>query len=345
MEHANAGNLLGAALLHTGRLDEAVDALEQAAATFERHRQPLELGAARFNLGLVLRRRGEAARAADAFADALACFEEGGAAAQATAAARELGGARLELGPPADATRTLERALELAKSSGDRASLGAAANLLGLARLGTGEPAAAAEALRLAASAYPRQLDAANHAMATANLALAHEQLGDLPRARLAAWRAAQVPAAPAPVAAQARAILDRLGRPGRDLVVVLEREPPSAWASELAANVTALSDAGPAERERLLGHWITGQLDSPHQGAELAAALLEVLLELPPEDLDTVVRALLRALRHTETAAAERFRSQTVRAFARFHLPQWQRLQTVFAQIAAEVGDTGAWS
>lgn len=346
VEQAKAHNLLGAALLQLDELDDAAATLRRAAEAFSRHQQPLESAAARFNLGLVQRRRGEPEMAVTCFSEALATFDEAGAVPQASAAARELGGAQLDLGDPAGAADSLERALELAKATGDRSHVGAAANLLGLAHLGADAPAEAAEAFRLAASAYPRPLDPAQHAMATANLALAHERLEDLPRARLAAWRARQVPQADPPVVEQAAGVLARLGPPGEDLVAVLDREATSsAWSEELGPTVRALLDADEAERCRLLGHWIDGQLASRREGAELGATLCELLLELPGRDMTMLVRSLLAALQERDPAAAGRFRSQMTRAMARFHLPQWQRLEAVFTQLATEIGDEGPWS
>jgi tetratricopeptide (TPR) repeat protein len=345
IERAKALNLLGAALLHVAETEEAIRALTLAAQAFEAHEQPLELGAARFNLGLVLRRRGEHEPAADRFAEALDGFTRAQAPHQASAAARELGSVQLELADASTATTSLEHALELAQEIGDRRQVGAAANLLGLARLATDEPRAAVDALRLAASAAPRQLDPASHAMATANLALAHERVGDLSRARLAAWRAASVAGADPPVIAQATELLGRLGRPDDDLHAVLDREPPQTWASELAPHLTALLDVDPGERERMLDRWVDGQLAEGRDGIGLGAALLEVLLELPPRELEILVRSLLSTLTRRTEADAAGFRSQLSRAMVRFHQPQWQRLTVVFERLADEVGGPGGWA
>lgn len=345
VERAKALNLLGAALLHLDDTEGATQALVSAATLFETHEQHLELGAARFNLGLVHRRQGDHRSAASCFSAALERFEHAELPHQASAAARELGASRLELGATPAAAEILERACELAEATGDRLHVGAAANLLGLARLAGDEPQAAAEAFRLAASAYPHQLDAPNHAMVTANLALAHEQLGDVARARLAAWRATTISDAAPPVLEQANAVLHRLGRPGGDLVSVLDDAPTQRWAAELAPSLTAMLDAETLERERLLGAWIDGQVAEGRDGTALAAALLDVLLELPPDQLKTLVRGLLLALQDRAHEQAGRFRSQSRRAMARFHVPQWQRLEAIFQEVAAEVGDDGEWS
>lgn len=344
VERAKAGNLLGAALLHLEEIETAAAAFSDAAAAFEAHDQPLELAAARFNLGLLHRRRGEHEPAAGCFADALERFAHAEVPGQASAAARELGAVRLELGESRTAAEILEQSLELAERNADRRQVGAAANLLGLARLATGETQAAAEALRLAASAYPRQLDAANHAMATANLALAHERLGDPARGRLAAWRAVHVPDADAPVVAQASAVLERLGQPTDDVLTVLEQTPSERWPSELLPYLTALLDVDAAERQRMLGHWIDGQLGGRLDGTQIGAGLLEALLELPPAQMETLVTSLLSALGSRDADAA-RFRTQLSRAMARFPLPQWQRLESVFERLALETGDVGPWS
>jgi tetratricopeptide (TPR) repeat protein len=337
VERAKALNLLGAALLHLGETTKATGALERAAELFETHGQPLEQGAARFNLGLVHRRLQQPAVAVGCFAEALERFGHAEVGHQASAAARELGACRLELGEAAAAAESLERALELAEATGERRHVGAAANLLGLARLATEETGAAVAAFRLATSAYPRAIDPPSHAMATANLALAHERCGDLARARLAAWRSANVPGAAAPVAAQARAVLRRLGDHEGDLVAVLDPEPVERWPAELTPNLASLLDVGPGEREDMLGAWIDGQVDEQRDGTALATAMLTVLVELPPEQMELLVGGLLTALRHRPETVASRFWTQTKRAMARFHVPQWRRLEAVFDRLASE--------
>jgi tetratricopeptide (TPR) repeat protein len=342
VERAKALNLLGAALLHLDDTPAATDALTSAAELFEDHGQHLESGAARFNLGLLHRRRGDHRAAVDVFTEALDRFTHAEGPHQASAAARELGACHLELGEATAAVEILERGCELAEATGDRRHIGAAANLLGLARLATDDPEGAAEAFRLAASAHPRQIDPPDHAMVTANLALAHEQLGEAARARLAAWRAAAVPDAAPPVAAQAEATLQRLGRPGQDVVSVLDGLPSEAWATTLGPNLAALLDVEATERERMLGAWIDGQVRQDRDGTALAAALLDLLLELPPEQMEALVHGLLTAARSRSDSVADRFHTQIRRAMARFHLPQWQRLEAVFDRLDAAVGDRG---
>ena len=60
----------------------------------------------------------------------------------------------------------------------------------------------------------------------------------------------------------------------------------------------------------------VEGQVDRPEATAQLIDALLGGLLELPPEDFEQLVRALLEALAGVDPHTAGRFRSQTARAW-----------------------------
>jgi tetratricopeptide (TPR) repeat protein len=345
IEHAKALNMLGAALQHQGALDEAADAFSRAADLFAEHDQPAEHAAALFNQGLVHRRRTAHGEAARCFAEAHQRFEARRLPLQTSAAARELGATRLELGELEAAVEILEQALGLAAEAGERLATGTSANLLGLAHLAARRAESAAEAFTTALDAYPRRLDPAGHAMATANLALAHEQAGDLPRARLAARRARSNPHAADAVRAQAAAVIERLGTEPDDVLTVLDQLPTAAWVAETREELISLLDADRAERREVLGAWIDGQLDRGGKGPDLAAAYLEVVLELPPEEMTTLIDATLAALQDRDDEQRPRFRSQVSRAMARFHLPQWARLEQAFKTAAADIGDDGDWT
>lgn len=345
IERAKALNMLGAAHQQLGRLDDAATVFVRAAELFEDHELGLEHGAARFNLGLVHRARAEDKPAADRFAQALALFEEGGPVLQISAAARELGAARLELGELDAAAEVLTRALELGVEAGHRLAIGTSANLLGLVCLAADRPDAAIEAFTTALSAYPRRGDPEGHAMASANLALAHERAGDAPRARLAARQARRSERTPANVREQADALLGRLGASDDDVLTVLDQLPSARWIDEARPELVGLLDAHQPERVRVLGGWIDGQLTRGGAGPDLAAVLLEVLLELPPDEMAELIEAMLVALQERDPEPQQRFRSQISRAMARFHIPQWSRLQTVFGELGTKVGDDGDWT
>lgn len=332
VEHAKALNALGAALRLAGELERAEASFERAADLFERAQLEQEHGATLFNVGLVRRER-EPAAAADCFRRAAALLT----GAQAGAAARELGATLLALGELDEAKAVLERAVELAER-GDAAGYGGALNALGLARLAAGEAAGAAESFRQAAGAHPRGVRPAEFAMAKANLALAYEQVGDEPRARLAARQALGVAEPPEPVAKQAAAVIERLGdATATDLLLVLGQEAQDGWEGIVREELARSAEAPPEVRSADAAAWI----DSP--SVERVEMWLGGLLELPPELMESLVRAALEALGSRDSVVKERFRGDVSRAAARFHVPQLLRLEETFRRLAAELGEP--WS
>lgn len=332
VEHAKALNALGAALRLAGDAEAASGSFERAAELFDQAGLEQEHGAALFNLGLVRRERDPVA-AADSFRRA-GVLLTGEAEA---AAARELGATLLELGELDDARSSLERAVELAVRGG-ATGYGGSLNVLGLARLAAGETERAIDSFRRAAGAHPRALRPAEFAMAKANLALAYEQAGDPARARLAARQALGVGDPPSPVAAQAEAVLERLGEAtANDLLQVLAEEPQASWEGIVREELARSSDAPADARRADAATWI----DEP--GVERAEAWLGGLLELPPERMETLIRSALEALGSREVAVKERFRADVARAAARFHVPQLLRLEETFRRIGAELGER--WS
>lgn len=343
VEHAKASNALGVVFRLAGRLEAAATTFRKAAALFEAAGLTVEQGAALFNLGLVQRELGDTQAAAGWFELARARLDPDRVPAEAAAAARELG-ATLLVGGELDAARAaLEAAMELAGRAGDQAGLGTAANILGLAQLAGDLPDRAVEAFRSAVAGHPRSLRPEGYAMAKANLALAYERTGDRPRARLAAGQAVSVAGAAAPVLAQARAVLDRLGDQPGTLLQVLDLEVPERWLpvvrEELARWV-----ADPAVRVAEAGAFVDGVLARPAAAQDLAEAWLAALLELPPEEMTGLIRATLQALRDRDELSAGRLRSVVTRAMARFPIPQWTRLEHTFAHVAAGLGLDGSW-
>lgn len=222
--------------------------------------------------------------------------------------------------------------------------MGAAANALGLAHLARGSDSDAAEAFRTALACHPRRVRPEGHAMAKANLALAYERLDDPVRARLAARQAGATPSTPRAVLTQASEILERLGDPDDDLLVLLERVDESEWAGEIRSEVARWVDMDQDGRRRLCGVWIDGQTARDGRGIELAAAYLDILLELPPDAMETMIRSTLVALQERDEEVRDRFRGHVSRAMARFNVPQWMRLKDTFNRLAGEVDDDGNW-
>ncbi|HEV2810417.1 MAG TPA: hypothetical protein VGV93_08495 [Acidimicrobiales bacterium] len=344
LEQAKACNLLGVALRLRARLDEAQRAFARAEAAFAALGKPLEQGAATFNLGLVQAEAGETIAARRSFERARQLFGEHGAAGRAAAAGRELGSVLLAAGDADAAARALEEAVHTSERAGDRVSRGLAANALGLAHLAAGHVAAAVAALQTAVGAHPRSLRPEAYAMAKANLALAYEQAGDGPRARLAARQALGTPGSNRAVATQAAAVLERSGTADDDLAVVLDQEPRDRWLPVIREEVIRWAEADPPEGRRSASRWIEGQLARPDRASDLAEAWLGVLLELPPETMEHLVRTTIAALAAHDEDARSRFRRSSARAMARFNVPQLLRLQQVFSTTAHELGQEGSW-
>jgi tetratricopeptide (TPR) repeat protein len=343
LEHAKASNALGVALRLAGRQREAVEAFGRAGAGFERANATLERGAAVFNAGLAQREAGDLAAALDSFAAASELLED--APRHAAAAARELGATQLADGQLERAERTLERAMELAEAAGDPAGLAGAANALGLVHLATGRAQDAIAALESAIAGNPRAVRPEGHAMAKANLALAYEQAGHSPRARLAARQAISLPGAPAPVCDQAESLLERLGDPQGDILLVLDEEPLERWLSIARDELARWLDGGSAIRDEEAAAWVEGQLARPQRAHELAEAWLAALLELPPQAMEPLIGSLVEALGRRNGDEQERFRSQFAMAMARFHVPQLLRLRAAFSHISAELGQDDSWN
>ena len=345
IERAKVLNLLGAGYRATGQLDAAARCFIDADRMFAAGALRSERGAAMFNLGLVLRDKGDPAAAAASFAQAQDQFTGGPIAVQSSAAIH-LGMALLDAGDPDGAAEALERGLELAKRAGERESVGVAANTLGLAQLACERVGAAVDSFGLAVAAHPRSVRPTEFAMAKANLALAYEGAGDMPRARLAARQALAVADPPAAVQAQAAATLRRLGSgAGSDLLAVLDDEPPQEWVTVVREELTRWAAVAATERLDDAAAWVCGQWDGGRQAGPLAQAFLAALIELPPADLDVVIVALLEATRRVDEEMADTFRSTMARTMALLPVPQLLRLRDRFRDLSAELGQEASWS
>ena len=342
VEQAKARNALGAAQRGAGRHAAAADSFRRAADAFRDHRRRQEAGAAWFNLGLVERERRRRQAAAEAFRTARELLEEDAEPAVAGAAARELGSLLLEQGELDVARQETTAAVELARRIGDHAAVGLASNVLGLVELAADDADAAVEAFRTAAAAQPRTVRPEGHAVATANLALAHERLGERVQARVAARRALAL-VVDGPVHEQAREVLGRLGDPAGDLARVMEWEPTERWSELMRDELARWADADRESRQREAGAWIAAQTAAEDPVGH-AVVLVGGLLELPPRQLQQVVDGLLDAWAVRDEEAREAFRNQLSRAVVRFHVPQWMRLRSVLEASARAHGDAEAW-
>jgi tetratricopeptide (TPR) repeat protein len=344
VERAKARNALGAMLRLSGRIDEAAAAFEAAAESFEAAGLAADQGAARFNLGLVRRELGDPSAADRAFERAGKLLEGVHLRAQAGAAVRELGTTRFLAGDIERAVDPLERGVWLAEHAHDEAGRGAAANILGLVYLAAGRPNEASEAFRTALTAYPRSIRREGYALVKSNLALALEQLEDVPRARLAARQALAIAVAAEPVRAQAAALLERLGDEPGDVLLVLDADPLERWTPTMREELARWVEVDPRERRTEADVWIEGQL-ARDAAADLADAWIDALLELPPQHLEGLVRSLLEALAERNEEERAQVRSDFSMAMARLHVPQLLRLRDIFNGIGRELGQEESWT
>jgi tetratricopeptide (TPR) repeat protein len=345
LEDAKAMMLQGAALRAVGRHGEAATVFGRAGDEFRRLDKQAEEAAALFNLGLVLAASEELTEAAKSFAAARQLFVAAGQRVWAGAAAREHGAVLVSGGDAGAAVPLLEEAVELLGAA-EPAGAGAAANVLGLARLSLGQPDAAVDAFQDALGWHPRSVRPAEHAMAKANLALAHEAAGAGTHARVCARHALGVPQAPEQVRASAQQVLVREGESGvGDLFAVLDSEPVECRATWLRDELLLWTAVDAASRVTAAEGWVHEQVARGAEGVEQAELLLGVLLELPPPAYELVVDTIVRAVRRSDQTAAERFRSVTGSAMARYPLPQWQRLAATFTAAEGREGGDEQWS
>jgi len=345
LEQAKTTVQLGVALRTAGRLHEAAAAFTAACDGLACLDSPAERAAASYNLGLVHQDSGDLSAAHQAWTTAHELFLVARYPAQAAAAARDHGASLLTTGEVEAALPLLEQAASLAESAEDIPGLGAAANVLGLAQLAAGDPSGAVASLRRALAAYPRATRPADYAMVKANLALAHEQSGDVQRARLAAGQAQAVPSAAAPVRTLAHEVLTRLARPERDdLVAVLDTEDRAQWPAVIREELLRSVDLPPAGRAEFARAFLDGLLSRPATAYDLAEALLHVVLELPPRPYEHLLSALVAAAAGRSSEETDRVVAVVNSAMARFAMPQWQRLAASLNAAATAAGLPAHW-
>jgi len=344
LEQAKTTVQLGVALRTAGRLHEAAAAFTAAGAGLGTLDQPTEQAAASYNLGLVHQDQGDLQAAHAAWTEARELFLAAHYPAQAAAAARDHGGSLLTAGEAEQAIPLLVLAATLAESASDLSGLGAAANVLGLAYLATDDPAAAVAALRRALAAFPRSTRPGDYAMVKANLALAHERAGDVARARLAAGQCVAVANAAPLVRTQAQQVLARLPGPtDGDLLTVLDAEDQEQWAAVIREEVLRVADL-PDQARQTFRAVFDGLLTRSGASYNVAEALLQVVLELPPRPYALMVAALVAAGAGRSEQDNDRLRTVLSSAMARFAMPQWQRLAASLNAAAAEAGLPGQW-
>jgi len=345
LEQAKTTVQLGVALRTAGRLHEAAAAFTAAGTGLGTLDSPTERAAASYNLGLVHQDQGDLQAAHAAWTEARELFLAAHHRAQAAAAARDHGGSLLTAGEAEQAIPLLELAATLAESASDLSGLGAAANVLGLAYLATDEPAAAVAALRRALAAFPRSTRPGDYAMVKANLALAYERAGDVARARLAAGQSVAVANAAPLVRTQAQQVLARLPGPtDGDLLSVLDAEDQEQWAAVIREEVLRVADLPDQTRQTLLRAVFDGLLTRSGASYDVAEALLQVVLELPPRPYDLMVAAIVAAGAGRSEQDSDRLSAVLSSAMARFAMPQWQRLAASLNAAAVEAGLPAQW-
>lgn len=331
-EHGKARNMLGVALRSLGRLAEAAKEFGAAASFLGEAGLVTERGAALFNRGLALKQLGDRRGARDCLLEAAERLPEDTVPAQASAAERELGVLDLEEGDFEAAEEHFRVAGRLARVSNEHPSIAAADNALGLAILGLERWDEAAEAFRSAAGASPRSIRSQEYAMAKANLALALSRSRDREGARLAARQALRAPSVPAPVAQQAEAVLDEVGRDPGGLYSIAMAAHPETRSPIIREEVLRWLDEAPPIRGNEVALFLEGVSDHD-PGEALTEAFLGVLLELPPDHMEALVADVVQVISRWRVQASGRYRSRLSRVIARFHPPQMVRLEDALAR------------
>lgn len=340
IERAKAANARGAVLRLAGRLDEAAASFLEALEGFRQADVPVEQATALYNLGLVEAQLGQAG-AATRLDEARRLFVEAGVASGAAAAARELGGALLVQGRLDEARAVLEDAVAGSRAARDMAGAGLAANLLGLVDLADGRAGEAIDAFRTSAAAHPRRVRPDQYAVARANLALAHEEAGEVAHARQAAGQALAVAEAPAPARETAGAVLARVGDTPGALAEVLERSTAERWVELSRSEMDRWADLDDGRLGAEAEAWVTALAARPAMAEEATASWLGALVELPPTTMERLLAAALSAGGTDRGEERTPFRSVLERAVARFPGPQFLRLSDAVARLSSPPGAT----
>lgn len=341
-EHARALFLGGVALRGAGRAEEAIAAFEAARDAYGELAQPADEAAARFNLGVTLRQTGRA-EAADELAAAREAFVGLGHRAGAASAQRELAQLRLLDGDPASARALLEEAADELAAAGDAAGVADAVNALGLACLAVADIDGATSAFERARALAPPSVRASQHATAAANLALAYERGGRDAAARTTARQVVALAGAPPAARIQAAAVLERLAADGTDegddLLVVLDETPAEDRSAVLRAELDRVCRLPAPDAASALAALARRLGD-----ADLAEAVLAIIVEQPPEAAARVLGACLTVVAADPDQDAEAIARGLSRAVARFPVPQMMRLQGLLADLGRDVGLDRRW-
>ncbi len=125
----------------------------------------------------------------------------------------------------------------------------------------------------------------------------------------------------------------------------MLDEESPEQWPGVIREELLRWLDAADSERQAESRAWVEGVVARRARSIELAEAWLGVLLELPPDAMETLIRSTIEVLRGQDVDSVERFRTDVSRAMVRFHIPQWDRLRATFNRLATELGEEPAWT
>jgi len=134
-----------------------------------------------------------------------------------------------------------------------------------------------------------------------------------------------------------------RLQQPG-DLLAVLDSEDAASWPAIVREELARAAATSTAEQDRLLRSTFDGLITRPGRAYDLAEAVLQVLLELPPRPYDAAVAAVVAACVDRPDDEVDRLRAVLSSALARFAIPQWQRLVASLNDAATASGQAAGW-
>ncbi len=313
-EHARVQTARGAALRELGSAQDAVNACTTAVELLTNAGSPGELGAALNNLGLSHSDVGHHEEAIAALEQAIAAFDEAGEDHQRAMARHNLGQAQAAAGAHEDAAATYTQALAELDVEDAPYQWGLLQHALGVALSAANQPERAAEAFAASLRSFTRQRYPFQFALAKNNYGLAWAQVGGIVPLRRA-------------VASYEDAL--------RVFDVRVHRTQWEQVYRNLEMAESALADLG-AQASRA-GHFaaLLGALEDEEERTRVLRERLEVYFELPDKQRDDALGELSMSALGLDEEALARFTAAWLNVL--MELPNDNLVQGLRARLTAQ--------
>lgn len=314
VEHARVQTARGAALRELGSAQDAVNACTTAVELLTDAEVPGELGAALNNLGLSHSDVGHHDEAITALEQAIAAFDEANEDHQRAMARHNLGQAQAAAGAHEEAAATYEQALAELDVEDAPYQWGLLQHALGVALSAANQPERAAEAFAASLRSFTRQRYPFQFALAKNNYGLAWAQMGGIVPLRRA-------------VASYEDAL--------RVFDVRVHRTQWEQVYRNLEMAESALADLG-AEASRA-GHFaaLLGALEDEEERTRVLRERLEVYFDLPDKQRDDALGELSMAALGLDEEALARFTAAWLNVL--MELPNDNLVQGLRARLTAQ--------